>query len=474
VNRRTSIALLAFVESLVLLAVLTPVAHMRSFLERVLLTSTDHLPEMAPDEFWFIFFRSLLILVVLQLCFALRDLYRWSVIVQPRLLVVRLVEAVLTALVVLPLLHYVLGILDRSLELDGYLWRLEVHPLLVVACSGAGFLVAYGLRMRFPRWIKGSGLAERVALVGRGPMIDLLEEEMLRQHDPSVDYLGVFDDPERVPSRRVALGPPERAAEVAEELKLQRIVIDGSAKMDNSVLLKLRLANVVIIDTSTFYERLTGRLSPESFRDADLFLATSAFHMVSRITCRVMDLIVATLGLILAAPLLLVTAILIKLESPGPVFYSQERMGFNGHLFPIYKFRSMRQDAETSSGPVWAQANDSRVTRVGKWLRKLRIDEIPQLWSVIRNDMALVGPRPEREFFVNELELAIPHYGQRHLVKPGVSGWAQINYSYGASVDDAFIKLQFDLYYIKHRSLAIDIAILLRTIKVVVLQKGAV
>jgi len=474
VKSRASLLLFVVIEALLLLVVVMPVAHMRSFSERLFLANTDHLPEVAPDEPWFIAIRSVLVVLVLQGAFALRDLYRWSVIVRPRLVVVRLVEATITALLVLPLLHYGLGIVDRTLELDGLFLRLEIHPLLLVACAGVAFVMAYWLRLRFPRWIRGTGLAERVALVGRGPMLDLLEEEMRRENDPSVDFMGVFDAAEGAPRRRTLLGPPSAIDETVQRLGIQRLVVDRRAQVPNDTLLRLRLAGVHIIDAASFYERLTGRLSPESFRDEDLFLAASTSNVLYSMSSRLLDVVGASLGLILAAPLLLVTALLIKLESRGPVFYSQERLGHNGNLFSIHKFRSMRQDAETKSGPVWASANDSRVTRVGKWLRKLRVDEIPQLWSVIRGDMSLVGPRPERQFFVNELEREIPHYGQRHLVKPGVTGWAQINYSYGASVDDAFIKLQFDLYYIKHRSLAIDIAILLRTIKVVVLQKGAV
>jgi lipopolysaccharide/colanic/teichoic acid biosynthesis glycosyltransferase len=156
------------------------------------------------------------------------------------------------------------------------------------------------------------------------------------------------------------------------------------------------------------------------------------------------------------------------------VLYRQERVGRNGRVFTLAKFRSMRVDAEDQSGPVWATEADPRITRVGRWLRGLRLDELPQLWSVIRNDMSLVGPRPERPYFVEELERRIPHFAERHTVKPGVTGWAQINHSYGNSLDDAFIKLQHDLYYVKHRTLALDAAILLRTVKVVVLQQGAV
>ena len=251
-------------------------------------------------------------------------------------------------------------------------------------------------------------------------------------------------------------------------------MIDDSVTLPAETLMNLRLAAVEITDTSSFYERLTGRVSPESLWRGELFLPAGAASLPSRAAKRVLDIVLSVLGLVATTPLFVVVPLLIKLESKGPVFYSQLRVGQNGRIFHLPKFRSMRADAETTSGPVWASTNDSRVTRVGRWLRKLRVDEVPQLWAVLRNDMSLVGPRPERPFFVDELSRDLPHYRRRHLAKPGVTGWAQINFTYGNTVDDAFIKLQFDLYYIQHRSLALDVAVLLRTVKVVVLQEGAV
>jgi len=161
------------------------------------------------------------------------------------------------------------------------------------------------------------------------------------------------------------------------------------------------------------------------------------------------------------------------LESPGdPVLYHQERVGLNGVSFTIHKFRTMRSDAEAASGPVWSSANDSRITSVGTFLRKTRLDEIPQLWNVLRGDMSLIGPRPERPAFVAQLTQQIPFYGQRHVVKPGLTGWAQVRYSYGASVEDAIEKMQYDLYYVKHMSMAFDLVIALETIKIVILRRG--
>lgn len=471
---RSSLLAFCCAETLLLLLVVGPVAHSRALLLHMLVSNERFLPVAGPDEPLFILGRSLLMVLALQISFGFRDLYRWAIIVRPGLVVVRLVEGVITVLVALPLLHYAMGVIDRNLGLDGLLLRLQIHPFLIVAGSGAAFLASYSLRMRWPRWIRGSGLAERVLLVGSGPMGDLVVEEVRRRPDPGIELVGFLDD--RAPGALGArvLGSPNDAEQVARTHSVQRLVVDDQAVLDNDTVLRLRLSGVRISSASSFYERLTGRVSPSTIASPDLLTSAAGPNLAARIAKRVLDVVCASIGMALAAPLCLATAVAIKLESRGPVFYRQERVGLNGRTFMVAKFRSMRTDAETGTGPVWASANDSRITRVGRWLRKLRIDEIPQFWSVLRNDMSLVGPRPERPFFVAELTEQIPHYARRHLVKPGVTGWAQINYSYGNTVDDAFIKLQLDLYYCKHHSLALDIAILLRTVKVVVLQQGAV
>ncbi len=467
---RTSILSFLLVEALLLLAVVVPVAHVRSFTERVVLSGA--MPDLAPAEGLYVLLRSALMVIALQSCFALRDLYRWNVIVRPQLVVVRLVESLITVLITVPLLHYGLGFLDRQLDLGGAFQRLSIHPLLVMACAGAAFLVGYGLRVRWPGWMREARFAERVVIVGGGPEVDVVAEELRRHRNPAIDLVGYVDDS---PGGRPSLGRVEDAVELARKLDVQRFVVAHDAALPGKTVLALRQADVRTSDLSSFYEQLTGRLSVDAVESRETFLAgVSGTSGASRIAKRAVDLLAASFGLVLATPLMLLTAIAIRLESHGPIFYRQERVGLNGQPFAITKFRSMRADAETASGPVWAQANDDRITRVGRWIRKLRIDELPQLWSVITNDMSLVGPRPERPFFVDELGRDIASYNQRHLVKPGVTGWAQINHSYGNTTDDAFIKLQFDLYYVKHRSLALDIAVLLRTIKVVVLQQGAV
>jgi len=242
-------------------------------------------------------------------------------------------------------------------------------------------------------------------------------------------------------------------------------------------LLDMRLRSGVLFDhLASVYEEYTGKIALENLRPSWLIFSTgfrkTRLWLITKRTC---DIVAAVCGLVLSFPLTAITALLVKLESPGdPVFYHQERVGLNGATFIIHKFRTMRSDAEARTGPVWSAGDsDPRITRVGRFLRKTRLDEVPQLWNVLRGDMSLIGPRPERPQFVEQLTQQIPFYGQRHVVKPGVTGWAQVRYTYGASVEDAIEKMQYDLYYVKHLSLRFDLLIALETIKIVVLRRGA-
>jgi exopolysaccharide biosynthesis polyprenyl glycosylphosphotransferase len=223
------------------------------------------------------------------------------------------------------------------------------------------------------------------------------------------------------------------------------------------------------------YEEYTGKIAVENLRPSWLIFS-EGFRKTRWVIAvkRAMDLSVASLGLLLASPLLLLVSLAIKLTSPGPVFYHQERVGEHGHVFTVHKFRSMRPDAEAATGAVWAKAGyDPRVTRIGRILRRTRVDELPQLWNVLVGNMSLVGPRPERPEFVSDLTKQIPFYGQRHVVKPGLTGWAQVRYTYGASVEDAMEKLQYDLFYIKNFGPALDIYIILGTLKTVLMRGGS-
>lgn len=239
-------------------------------------------------------------------------------------------------------------------------------------------------------------------------------------------------------------------------------------------LLDCRLSGVLVLDMSSHFERMLGQIRLDALRAGWLIFGDGFRQNTGRtVVKRIFDIVVATLLLIVFSPLMLITALAILIEDGPPILYRQERVGLNGRLFNVIKFRSMKKDAEKDGTPRWASKNDTRVTRVGRIIRKLRIDELPQLFSVLKGDMSMVGPRPERAYFVDQLTKEIPFYAVRHSVKPGVTGWAQVRYHYGSSVDDAAQKLQYDLYYVKNHTLLLDLVILFETVGVVVGGKGA-
>jgi exopolysaccharide biosynthesis polyprenyl glycosylphosphotransferase len=240
-------------------------------------------------------------------------------------------------------------------------------------------------------------------------------------------------------------------------------------------LLEMKLNDGVRFDhLASVYEDYTGKIAVENLRPSWLIFS-EGFRKTRLLAAakRTADLLLAGIGLLLAAPVMLVVAVAMRFTSPGPVFYHQQRVGKDGRLFTIHKFRSMRTDAETATGAVWSTAGDPRVTRIGRFLRRTRLDEVPQLWNVLKGDMSVVGPRPERPEFVTDLTKRIPFYGQRHVVRPGLTGWAQVRHSYGSSIEDALQKLQYELFYIKHMSLAFDLFIVLATIKTVLVRRGS-
>ena len=257
---------------------------------------------------------------------------------------------------------------------------------------------------------------------------------------------------------------------------IDKIVValdDRRGTMPIRELLRSKLEGKIIEDGISFYEAITGKILVEKVNPAWLIFSDGFdYGRLTYLIKRVLDLSMALFGLLVSLPISLLTAILIKLESPGPVLYRQERVGERGSVFPIIKFRSMRQDAE-KNGAVWASQNDARVTRVGNFIRKVRIDEIPQMWNVVLGQMSFVGPRPERPVFVEQLVRKLPYYSLRHSAKPGITGWAQVCYPYGASEEDALRKLEYDLYYIKHQSVFLDLLIIFRTIKTVLFRKGS-
>ena len=277
--------------------------------------------------------------------------------------------------------------------------------------------------------------------------------------------------------KKIPCQPPcDSFCKIAENLNVKKIVVALKEKRGAfpvKELLKCRVRGIDVLEGNTFYEMLMGKLIVEQINPSWLIFSKGfQKSFLQKLFKRSIDLLISTTMLILLLPLIAIIAIMIKLDSKGPIFFSQERMGGNRKPYMVHKFRSMRCDAEECTGPVWAQENDDRITKIGHFIRKTRIDEIPQLWNILKGEMSFVGPRPEREYFVRELEAIIPYYGERFTVKPGLTGWAQVSYGYGATVEDAIEKLNYDLFYIKNMSILMDIMIVARTVKTVIFGMG--
>ena len=321
------------------------------------------------------------------------------------------------------------------------------------------------------------GFNQRCMIVGVGDMAKEVAE-VIKEAPGNLTLVG-FIQPEGVEVKvdpEMIIGMIESLPESAVRERVGKIIValtERRGVMPYKELLNCRFSGIEVIDAITFYEKVTGKLKVKDI-NPDWFIFSNGFsfgHLICFVK-RVVDIILALVGIIVTLPIMPLIALAIKLESPGDVLFSQVRVGEYGREFKIYKFRSMRQDAEIGGGPVWAQEDDPRITRVGRFLRKTRLDELPQLFNVLLGNMSLVGPRPERPEFVCQLDQQIPYYGKRHTLKPGVTGWAQVRFPYGASVEDSLMKLEYDLYYIKNFSLLFDLKIILETIRVVLFGKG--
>ncbi|MGV0976147.1 MAG: TIGR03013 family XrtA/PEP-CTERM system glycosyltransferase [Azonexus sp.] len=303
----------------------------------------------------------------------------------------------------------------------------------------------------------------------------------LNKSDPSAEIVGFFAGPNEndsiMPGNQI-ISRGKTLSETAMALNVQEIVVALSERRSGAMplreLLDCKLSGIQVLDLASYFEKTLGQIRLDSLY-AGWLIFGDGFNQgrIRSFTKRIFDIVCSLILLTFALPVMLVTTLLIILESGFPVFYRQERVGRNGRLFDVIKFRSMRCDAEKDGKPVWAKSADDRVTRVGRIIRKLRIDELPQLYCVLKGDMSLVGPRPERPFFVDQLTREIPFYAVRHSVKPGVTGWAQVCYHYGATVEDSAEKLQYDLYYVKNHSLFLDLVVLFETVGVVITGKGA-
>lgn len=400
--------------------------------------------------------------------FYLYDLYDFVIMHDRRELVLRMVQA--------------LGLAWVALAFSFYLFpHLMIGRGVSLIALPLALLVMVAWRLSIHWFLGHPQIGERILIVGSGPLAIELAREALGRPDAGFRIVGFADnDPELLGKSLInprVVGLSSEMDKIVQRENIDRIVVamgERRGQFPTEQLLQLSLSgNVSIEEGASFYERLTGRVHLDMVRPSWLIFSgrgrQARLNAVARI---VMHRTVALVGALLSLPVALLTAILIKLDSRGPVLYRQERVGRNGRPFMVMKFRSMRTDAE-KDGPVWARSADDRVTRVGRIIRKIRVDEIPQFWNILKGEMNFVGPRPERPHFVSQLAEEVPYYEQRHLIAPGLTGWAQIKYPYGSSIEDARQKLQYDLYYIKNQSLALDAAILFETVKTILFGRGA-
>jgi len=418
------------------------------------------LPELSlPDEL--LLEKAIVYSFVTLICFYFQDLYNWKYWKRSSELISSILLGGGLILIVLALLYYILPVI--GLERNVLLMALVLTLMFTLALR---FLY---LKMKFTQY---AGL--RVIVLGDGENALFLFREMRSGGYPVIfeGYIGKsnWDLPFR------CLGDAADLTDTVRKTLPDMLVVApdgwrGTLPIEDLLRIKFTLCDV--IDGPAFYEQITGKILVEEIRPSSIIFTrgfqSSRFQDAIK---RIFDLIFALLGLVITMPIMLLTVMAIRLDSPGPIFYMQQRVGKDGKDFNVIKFRSMRQDAE-KNGPQWASENDPRVTRVGRIIRKLRIDELPQFINVIKNDMSFVGPRPERRYFVDRLEKAIPFYALRMHAKPGITGWAQINYPYGDTIEDAKEKLKFELYYMKRRSLWLDLVIIFQTVKVAIKARGS-
>jgi sugar transferase (PEP-CTERM system associated) len=413
--------------------------------------------------------KALVVAFVCQACLYYADLYNLRNVADRRDFVVRMLQALGAA-------SFVLAVL--------YFW----FPAMMIG-RGVFFLAAVivvglvlGWRIAFDWLTRRIGPRQRLLLVGTGAAAVKLARELFeRRHELGIEIVGFVDpDPAKIGQPVLnpgIIGSVDDIPAIVRDRSVDRVVVslaDARGKLPMQKLLEMKLSGVSFDHLANIYEQYTGKIAVEDLRPSWLIFS-SGFHgtRAQKVVKRLVDMAAGTIGFVLAVPVMLIVALLVRMTSKGPVLYHQQRVGLNGSIFTVHKFRSMRVDAEALTGAVWAQPGDARVTPIGRFLRRARLDEIPQLWNVLIGQMSLVGPRPERPEFVEQLTREIPFYGQRHVVRPGLTGWAQVNYTYGATKEDALEKLQYDLFYIKNMSLALDLYVIFETIKTVILRRGA-
>ncbi|GAY21057.1 sugar transferase [Sphingobium fuliginis] len=378
----------------------------------------------------------------------------------------RLLVAISLGVLFLSVMHFLLP--------DITLWRSNS-----LYAMGLAIALLLAIRVLLGSMLGGEAFKRRLVVLGAGNRADRIREIEQRKGSGFlvVGYIAMNDGTQVIPEaiNRSAI---YNLADFVVRLAASEVVLaleERRNALPLSDLLRIKTTGVHVNEISTFLERETGRVDLDSVNPSWLIFSDgfSAGRRLSSIAKRLFDVLASSILLLLTGPIILLAAILVKLDSKGPAFYRQQRVGLYGEEFWIVKLRTMRQDAELSGQAVWAEKDDPRITRLGYWLRKLRIDELPQTWTVLKGEMSFVGPRPERRQFVEDLEQHLRYYAERHMVKPGITGWAQINYPYGASIEDARNKLEYDLYYAKNYTPFLDLLILIQTLRVILWPEGA-
>jgi sugar transferase (PEP-CTERM system associated) len=323
-------------------------------------------------------------------------------------------------------------------------------------------------------WLIGQPfMQEKVYVLGEGERAASLAEAIRNHRSLGMRVVGWSDARNGKPLTRGEYG--DALEKLSIDRSVSRVIValsDRRGTMPVRELLSVRLAGIRVDDANSLLEKINGKIELEDlYPSALIFSEGFRLNKGALFSRRLASILISAVGLIVSLPIVPIVALLVKVSSPGPALFIQERVGWHGKTFRIYKFRTMRQDAE-ASGAKWATKNDPRITAIGRFLRKTRLDEIPQLWCVLKGDMSFVGPRPERPEFVQWLSDAIPYYNLRHIIRPGLTGWAQVRYNYGASIEETKEKLKYDLYYIKHMSVSLDLLIMFKTIKTVLLWRG--
>jgi sugar transferase (PEP-CTERM system associated) len=415
-----------------------------------------------------LFPKALLIAIVFQLTLHLKDIYSFSGKRPSREYALRILHALIMSTIAF------CGIFFLAPEIT---FSRSVLGMSILFCSV--FLALYHTFLRL--YLGSRAPRTNLLVLGTGNLAREAVREILGHPELGIKVVGFVDDKPHLVGVSIVnpkvVGVYEDLPKLVMNHKIDRIVVglqDRRGKLPIKELLDFKTRGVAIEDVTTFYERVAGKIPIENLKPSWMVF-NSGFGVSKGMLFkkRILGLMISLCLLILLSPVIFLLMILIKLDSKGSIFYRQERVGQDGRTFMLIKFRSMYEDAESRTGPVWSQEGDKRITRIGRLMRRTRLDELPQFYNVLRGDMSLVGPRPERPHFVQHLAETIPFYPLRHIVKPGITGWAQINYGYANSLDHTIEKLQYDLFYIKNMSLILDFLIMLETVKTVLVKRGS-